>query len=320
MPAISPDRLTPFGAGLHRPEGVAATARGEVFTADWRGGVACVRPDGRVETWLAVKPPIELRPNGVTLTRDGGFLIANLGDDGGIWRLDRDGRLTPFLTEVEGQPVPPANFAYIDEQDRTWISVSTRHVPRPGAWRDDVRDGFVILVEDGRARIVLDGLGYTNEVRVDPTGRWLYVAESFGKRLSRFAIGEVMGPAETVARFGAGFFPDGFAFDAEGGVWVTSLVSNRVVRVDPSGAVELVIDAGDPAFTEAAERAYRERRMVRDHLGPIPGARFQHITSIAFGGPDLRTAYLGSLHADCLYRFDPGVAGAKPPHWGYPAI
>jgi len=320
MARISADQLTPFGSGLHRPEGVAATARGEVFTADWRGGVSCVRADGRVETWLAKAPPVELRPNGVALSRDGGFLIANLSDDGGVWRLGREGGLTPVLTEVDGRPVPPANFVYVDEQDRTWISVSTRHLPRPAAWRADVGDGFVILIEGGEARIVLDGLGYTNEVRTDPTGRWLYVAETFGKRLTRFAIGEVMGPAETVASFGHGFFPDGFAFDAEGGVWVTSLVSNRIVRVDPSGAIEVIVDAGDPAFTDAAERAYQERRMVRDHLGPIPGARFQHITSIAFGGPDLRTAYVGSLHADCLYRFDPGVAGAKPPHWDYPAI
>jgi sugar lactone lactonase YvrE len=320
MPRISPDHLTPFGSGLHRPEGVAATARGEVFTADWRGGVACVRADGHVDTWMAKDPPIELRPNGVALTRDGGFLIANLSDDGGIWRLDRDGRLTPFLTEVGGRSVPPANFVYIDEQDRTWISVSTRHVPRPLAWRSDVGDGFVVRVEDGRARIVVDGLGYTNEVRTDPTGRWLYVVETFGKRLTRFAIGDPMGPAETVAEFGAGVFPDGFAFDAEGGIWVTSLVSNRVLRIDASGAIEVVIDAGEPGFVAATEQAFQERRMVRDHLGVIPVARFQHITSIAFGGPDLRTAYLGSLHDERLYRFDPGIAGAKPPHWDYPAI
>ena len=320
MPPIPYEGLAPFGSGLRRPEGVLATSRGDVFTADWRGGVACVRADGRVETWLAQDPPVELRPNGVAITRDGGFLIANLSDDGGVWRLDRNGRLTPFLIEVDGRPLPPANFVHIDEQERTWISVSTRRLPREGAWRENVRDGFVVRVEGERARVVLDGLAYANEVRVDPSGRWLYVVETFGRRLTRFAIGASMGPGEPVARFGGGFFPDGFAFDAEGGVWVTSLVSNRIARVDASGAVEMVVDAGEPAFVEAVERAFREGRMAREHLGPIPGARFQHITSIAFGGPDLRTAYIGSLHADRLYRFEPGVAGARPPHWDYPPI
>ena len=78
---------------------------------------------------------MDLRPNGIALTSDGAFLIANLGDDGGIWRLERSGRLAPVLLEVDGAPLPPANFVTIDEQDRIWISVSTRHAPRQQAWR-----------------------------------------------------------------------------------------------------------------------------------------------------------------------------------------
>jgi hypothetical protein len=54
--------------------------------------------------------------------------------------------------------------------------------------------------------------------------------------------------------------------------------------------------------------------MATVHLGPIPGTRFQHLTSITFGGADRRTAYLGSLHADCIYEFPAPVAGAEPAH------
>ena len=46
------------------------------------------------------------------------------------------------------------------------------------------------------ARIVADGLTFTNEVRVDGSGQWLYVAETFGRRISRFRIaptGELSG-------------------------------------------------------------------------------------------------------------------------------
>jgi hypothetical protein len=43
--------------------------------------------------------------------------------------------------------------------------------------------------------------------------------------------------------------------------------------------------------------------MEASHLGPIPGATLQHLTSVAFAGPDGRTGVLGSLHGDCLYRF-----------------
>ena len=31
--------------------------------------------------------------------------------------------------------------------------------------------------------------------------------------------------------FGTGEFQDGFAFDIEGGVWVTCVVSNKVIRI-----------------------------------------------------------------------------------------
>ena len=42
----------------------------------------------------------------------------------------RDGRLEPFVTEVDGVALPPANFVTEGAAGRTWISVSTRHLPR----------------------------------------------------------------------------------------------------------------------------------------------------------------------------------------------
>jgi hypothetical protein len=35
------------GSGLNRPERVVMNAAGDIFTADWRGGVAHVKADGR---------------------------------------------------------------------------------------------------------------------------------------------------------------------------------------------------------------------------------------------------------------------------------
>jgi sugar lactone lactonase YvrE len=55
--------------------------------------------------------------------------------------------------------------------------------------------------------------------------------------------------------------------------------------------------------------------MTAEHLGPIPGTLLQQLTSVAFGGPDRQTVYLGSLHASCLYRFRAKVRGAILPHW-----
>ena len=169
FPRVPVSALEPHGVGLNRPECVVPTS-GDVFVPEWSGGVTVVRADGRTESWRATPPTIDLRPNGIALMPDGAFLIANLGDAGGVWRLDVSGRLTPVVLEVDGIALPPANFVTLDEELRTWISVSTRLNPRQQAWRDDVADGFVVVVDDAGARIVAEGLAYTNEVRPDPQG------------------------------------------------------------------------------------------------------------------------------------------------------
>ena len=58
--------------------------------------------------------------------------------------------------------------------------------------------------------------------------------------------------------------------------------------------------------------------MAAEHLGRIPDTLIQQLTSVAFGGPDRRTVYLGTLHGSCVYRFRGDVAGAIQPHWAYP--
>jgi sugar lactone lactonase YvrE len=308
--------LVPVGRDLHRPECVVPTRAGHVLVSDWRGGVTALCADGTIRTWLAGPGSPPLRPNGVAPTADGAFLLAHLGDTGGVWRLDRDGTATPWLIEVDGVALPPTNFVTTDERARTWISVSTRHQPRQRAWRPDVADGFVVLADAHGARIVADGLHYTNEVRPDPSGRWLFVIETFGRRVTRFPIlarGE-LGRAETVITLGAGCFPDGFAFDEQGGLWITSIVSNRVLWLH-GDRLDTVVEEAHGPFVEEADAAFTGGRMHAEHLGPIPGSRLQHVTSIAFGGPDRRTAYLGSLHATSIHRFRAPVAGAVPPHW-----
>lgn len=317
--AIALSGITAFGHDLHRPECVLPAPNGDVYVPDWRGGVAVVRADGTTQSWLARNLNFELKPNGIGFLPDGRFLIANLGDEGGVWTLDTAGMAVPFVTEIAGHPLPPANFVHVDEAGRIWITVSTRHVPRTDAWRDHVRDGFLVLVDRKGARIVADGLHYTNEARIDPTGRFVYVVETFGRRLIRYPVTmDGLGAAELVVQLAHGDWPDGFVFDSEGGIWITSLISNRITRLDPGGRLQVMIAETNAGFVEAVESAYPQGRMERAHLGPIPGTRFQHLTSIGFGGPDSRTGYLGSLHADCLYRFDAPVSGTPQPYWSFP--
>jgi hypothetical protein len=79
------DSLESHGHGLRRPECVLATPSGDLFVPDWPGGVTVVRSDGSQHTWRANAGGTALLPNGIALAPDGSFLIANLGESGGVW-------------------------------------------------------------------------------------------------------------------------------------------------------------------------------------------------------------------------------------------
>lgn len=321
-PSLNLDDLCSVGEELHRPECVLCTAAGPVFTADWRGGVACLRPDGSQTLFTGTTKPGQplLQPNGIALEPDGSFLLADLSEErAGVWRLHPSGAVAPFLREVDGRPLPPVNFVYRDAEGRVWITISTRVQPRARDYRPTASTGFIVLVDRGEARIVADGLGYTNECRLDPSGTWLYVNETFARRLTRFRVGAdgSLGKAETVTTFGPGTFPDGLDFDLEGGIWITSIVSNRVIRVAPDGAQTIVLEDSDPDYLAEVEEAFQAGVMDRPHLDRIRSRRLRSISSLAFGGPDLRTVYLGCLLGDRLATFRSPVAGVPPVHWNY---
>ncbi len=311
--------MQPFAKGLKRPECVLCCASGTIYVANWDGGVTAIGKDGAQQEFLAQEASFALKPNGIALQPDGSFLIANLGDDGGIWSLARSGECRPFLLEAEGEAVPPANFVLPDAHGGVWITVSTRQAPRAKAYRRDVADGFIIRVDERGARILADGLGYTNECAIHPSGEWLYVNETFARRLSRFALvdGAKLGPRETVYEFGEGDFPDGLCFDEAGSIWITSIISNRLIRIEPDGTRETLLEDAAPDHLAWVEDAYRSNAMDRPHLDHVASDRLANISSLAFGGADRRTGYLGCLLGESLYRIAMPVSGAKPVHWDW---
>lgn len=312
--------LTFVGSGLNRPECVLAHRSGLLFCSDSTasGGVAVLYSDGRLDRILARGRAAPFRPNGIALEPGGSFLLAHLGDeDGGVYRLHPDGEVEPVLTELDGRPLPPTNFVLRDEEGRIWVSVSTRIHPRHLAYRPSADDGFIVLIDRGGARIVADGLGYTNECVVDLGARRLLINETYGRRVSAFRIAADGGLHErtTVAEFGAGVFPDGLSLDSEGGLWVTSVVSNRLIRVHADGRQEVFLEDSDEAHLAWVEEDFQAGRMGRVHID-VPKAKvLRNVSSLAFGGPDRRTGYIGSLAGEALASMPMPVSGHKPPHW-----
>src|SRR5262249_18436971 len=144
-----------------------------------------------------------------------------------------------------------ANFVFNDEQGRVWITVTTRSDPlskaMTGLGQPELRDGFICMVDGKGSRIVADGFAFTNEARIDRGGTSLYVVETQGRRITHFRLGANgdLSGRETFATFGHGTFADGMAFDAEGHLWVTSIVSNRLLRIAPDGNAAMVFEDGN---------------------------------------------------------------------------
>lgn len=314
-PVIPLVDVRPFGQGLVRPECVVVCRDGSVFVPDYRGGVTRLQPDGQ-QTSLLPSALRWLRPNSLTIERGGSFVLAHLDDyGGGVIRLFPDGGYEPVLLEFEGRPLPSTNFVLADGDD-LWITISTRTMPRWHARRPGYGDGYVLLMRDGRARLVGDGFGFTNEVRFDAERRWLYVVETFARRISRCAmLRDGLGPKEVWVDLGPGHYPDGIAFDAEGALWVTSIFSNRVLRITPDRSVTVMIEDNDPHFTAEIDRQWQSGEMGRAPTTGVLPRTLGNVSSVAFGGPDLRTLYLGALLVDRIHRTPSPVAGLPMPHW-----
>lgn len=293
-----------FGRGLHRPECVWVDAEG-VWASDARGGVSLVSPDAEPQvlgTGIA-------EPNGFSRKPDGTFVVAGLAD-GRVHAIGPDGQTRTLLASLDGAALGTVNYACADGAQRIWVSVMTRHLPWLAAFAAPLRDGYIVrLDQDGRAEIVADGLDLTNEVKISPDGRFLYAVETLGGRISRFAIRpdgslgakEGVGP-ETLGR---GALPDGITFDARGNLWVTIISSNALVVIDRDGAAHTIYRDANSTAVEAVARAVETRSGTLEHLvacaqveGPL-----RLPTSLAFGGPDGRTAFVGSVGLDHLVTF-----------------
>lgn len=320
---VSLNSLRFVGSGLNRPECALAHQSGLLIAPDWTdpGGVSLIPPGGAPRRLLATAPDagvdMPLRANGIALEEGGSILAAHLGADrGGIYRLFADGRCSVVADAIDGAPMPPANFVAPDSAGRLWITVSTTLTPRARDYRPDARSGFIALHAHGETRIVADGLGYANECLLSEDERTLFVNETFARRLTAFDIkGDALTNRRAIAAFGRGDFPDGLAQRVDGDLLVTSIVSNRVLRVGLDGRVETVLEDADDAHLDWVEAAFQAGEMGRPHLDTARSERLKNVSNLAFGGPDLKTAYLGCLLGDAIASFESDVAGRAPLHW-----
>ncbi|WP_169569931.1 SMP-30/gluconolactonase/LRE family protein [Sneathiella limimaris] len=299
-PLLPIEDVSFVGHDLSRPECVLVQSDGSLYVSHTAGGVTHISSD--LEQTLIGTEGLQANgadivPNGIFRCADGSFLIANIGEGGGVWKLSVQGELTHHLMEVDKTSLAAANFVTQDTQGRTWITVSTVSQPRFNAYSDKVKDGLIIVEDEKGARIVCDDICFANECRVSPDGTHLYISETFARQITRFRITDDnrLVDREVFCRFGYGDFPDGCCFDADGNLWVTSIVSNRLYAVTPAGDVKLVIEDAVEEHIKWVEDALAAGEMGREHFYKTAGKKLKNIASIAIGGPSGRQLYMGAL-------------------------
>ncbi len=319
------------GQDLQRPECILAEADGTLWSADARGGVVRLSPDGSQQVITqrrsahfehagseATRYLKGTLPNGLAFARNGDFLISNFGTDC-LELMSRDGASRVLADDIDGEPIGKVNFVLRDSRDRIWITVSTRLKNWMEALRTDLADGYVARLENGRFRIVAEGFHFTNEIRFDANEEYLYVVETTGGCITRLRIDErgnvsnreIFGPSS----LGRGAWPDGIAFDSAGNLWGTLVYSDKLFVLTPAGDMRVLLDEGDPASVRALEEAFFNNTVDEKVLFATGRGIAPWMASVTFGGPDLSTVYIGSLKGARIPYFQAPVRGLPMVHW-----
>lgn len=308
--------MTDFGSpetiatGLRFPEGPLALEDGSVLVVEIeRGTLTRVSPAGEV----SIIAELGGGPNGLAIGPDGAAYVCNNGgfqwfeqdgllfpghathatSCGSIQRVDlASGAVTTLYDSFEGEALKGPNDIVFDSTGGFWFT-DHGHVRSSGREHGAVyyaaSDGSSIT----RQRAEMMG---PNGVGISPDAKTLYVSETMTARLWAMDIDEpgILAPAEPWApgRF-VGTPPafrlfDSLAVEQDGRVCIGTMVEGGITIFDPAG--------GDPEFV------------------PLPDIG---ITNIAFGGQDMRDAFITASTTGALLRVRWPRAGTPLP---YPSI
>ncbi len=292
------------------------------------------------------------------------FMFQAIGDE-------ENGCTNPDATEPPGDNTdcigPGVNNLEIDASGRIWFPITTRRGPGAAALSDKRPDGYIQLLEiDGGVDAILntdsfDGIAHgteffgepgegfelANGARVDPTGKWLYMAETLADppRVVRMRIitkgrgRTVLGPVQTFVTFpaedprwpGGNPGPDEIAFDVEGNLYVMLIFANALVVIprdaedDPltkreihtifadtnvAALAEFSPKLGNQPITGGAFPPLAAGTIFLDPPGGGPG-QVDNPTGLAFGGPDLKRIFI-TTRGQNMYTFEGPIAGLNP--------
>jgi sugar lactone lactonase YvrE len=230
---------------------------GRLYFSDTIAGRVCaVDPAGRLE----VVAQLDDHCSGLGFMPDGELLIVSAGRR----QLVRQGaaglRLHADLAALAAQGI---NDMVVDEKGRAYVGELRFDPARPLA---PVPGKLFLVQPNGAIEVAADDMLMSNGSVITPDGGTLLVAETMGCRITAFAIdadGRLSG-RRVFAQLPPGYFPDGIALDAQGGVWAACPYDHGVVRVEEGGRIT--------------------------HTLALPAERAAYACSL--GGPERRTLFL----------------------------
>jgi sugar lactone lactonase YvrE len=217
---------------------------------------------------------------GIALHADGGIVISGKN----ICHV-RDGQ-TRVLFAKEG--VPGFNDLFTDAQGRVYTG-SMRSNPFDEAGERTPGECYRIDAE-GRASELYGGVSLSNGIGFSPDGKIIYHSDTVPGRIHRHQL-DASGRATALTPIRVEGGPDGLAVDAEGGIWVALYRMGAVQRFLPDGTLDQKI--------------------------AVPA---RAVTSLCFGGADLRDLYVVSAdnsddpaRGGSIFRTRSSVAGLPAP-------
>lgn len=142
-----------------------------------------------------------------------------------------DGQLAPYA-DLSGIATGTIDDMIVDGLGRAYVGDLGFDLPPPPGRGADGR--IILVMPDGSARVVADGLRFPNGIAISADNRRLVVAEMEGDCLAEYDV-RADGGLDFRRRFASMKAPDGICLDDEGAVWVASYDEDAFIRVDRDG-------------------------------------------------------------------------------------
>lgn len=262
---------------------------GRLYFSDTIAGRVCaVDTAGRLE----VIAQLDDHCSGLGFMPDGELLIVSAGRRQLVLRsADGSLRLHADLSDLAPQGI---NDMVVDARGRAYVGELRFDPTQPLA---PIPGKLFLVQPDGAVEVAADDMLMSNGSVIAPDGRTLLVAETMGCRITAFALGAAgrVSDRRVFAQLPQGYFPDGIALDAEGGVWAACPYDNGVIRVQEGGAIthQLMLEEGRAAY--ACMLGGAERRTLylctsekqgHDRLRELKSSRIEAV-EVEFAGAGL---------------------------------